>query len=244
MRAKMRAPPAYVENGPRAADTDVDSDALPTTVPFPALVVISPGRPETVLGAFGCLTVQPGVYHAVSGLVMRVVVLAELLRTRETLLLRLLGSGQLLRDALADLAALPGDVWERSVATPLLLHFRLESANQPATQEDDVDTEMKAWWEDYQQKQRKMLEEATEAGRNEGRNEGLHQGRNEGLHQGLNQGRNEARKVLLRLLRKRFGELPAAVVGRIEAAGEADIELWADRVLDAKALSDVLDTPS
>jgi hypothetical protein len=39
-----------------------------------------------------------GVYHAVPGLVMRVVVLAELPRTRATLLLRLLGSGRRFRE--------------------------------------------------------------------------------------------------------------------------------------------------
>lgn len=37
------------------------------------------------------------------------------------LFLRLLGKGRVLVQALADLAALPGDAWERSIATPLLL---------------------------------------------------------------------------------------------------------------------------
>jgi hypothetical protein len=108
--------------GAAAVDVDLEESAQPA-VAFPALVVISPGRPETVLDAYGCQAVRPGIYHAVWGLVLRVVVLAELPRTRQTLLLRLLGAGRLLREALSDLVALPGDAWEKTLATPLLVHF-------------------------------------------------------------------------------------------------------------------------
>src|SRR5438132_18031 len=100
------------------------ADATPLAHPLRPARQEPPGRPVTVLEAFGCQVVQPGVYHAVSGLVMRVIVLAELLRTRETLLLRMLGLGRCLGEALADLQALPDDAWEKSVATPLLIHFR------------------------------------------------------------------------------------------------------------------------
>ena len=198
---------------------DADPDAPPEPgVPFPALVVISAGRPETVLEAYGCKPVRPGVYHAVPGLVLRVVVLAELPRARWTLLLRLLGAGRLLREALADLAALPDDAWEKSIATPLLVHFRL-GTHEPATnEEDDVSAEIRAWFQNYQQQ---LRNEERDAGRKEGRKEG-------------------ERNLLLRLLRARFGELPAAAVARIEAAETAEIERWGERVLGAQTLVDVL----
>ncbi len=114
--------------------------------------MIGPGRPETVIDAYGCKRVSPGVHHAVWGLVLRIVVLAELPRTRETLLLRLLGAGRLLHDALADVAALPDDAWEKSIATPLLIHFKLRNDEAAANEEDDVSAEIRAWFEDYQQK--------------------------------------------------------------------------------------------
>ncbi|WP_441292492.1 DUF4351 domain-containing protein [Sorangium sp. KYC3313] len=58
-------------------------------------------------------------------------------------------------------------------------------------------------------------------------------------------GRQEGeRAVLLRQLRARFGELPDAAVARIEAAESAALELWAERVLSARTLADVLDVPS
>jgi hypothetical protein len=208
--------------GSGAPSQETELEPLPESpVPFPALVVIGPGRPETVLDDYGCQAVRPGVYHAVRGLVLRVVVLAELPRTRETLLLRLLGAGRLLREALAELAALPDDAWERSVAVPLLVHFRLWTDGPATNAEEDVSAEIRAWYEDYQRKQ--QAERAEE--RAEERKEGLREGE---------------RNLLLRLLRARFGELPPAAVARIEAAEVAELERWGERVIGAQTLAEVL----
>jgi hypothetical protein len=212
---------ARADGGGLSSDTDLEESAQ-EAVPFPALVAIGPGRPETVLDAYGCKPVRPGIYDAVWGLMLRVVVLSELPRTRETLLLRLLGAGRLLREALADLGALPNDAWEKSIATPLLVHFRLGSGEHATDEEDKVSAEIRAWFEDYQ---RKLRDEATREGRSEGIREG-------------------ERGLLLRQLRARFGELPAATVARIEAADIADLERWGERVLGAQTLAEVLDEPS
>ncbi len=82
---------------------------------------------------------------------------------RETLLLRLLGAGRVLRDALTDLAALPEDAWERSVTTPLLIHFRIDAP--PRDEEDAVSAEIRAWYEEFQKKTR-AENRAEEAARN------------------------------------------------------------------------------
>ncbi|WP_438038199.1 DUF4351 domain-containing protein [Sorangium sp. So ce128] len=59
------------------------------------------------------------------------------------------------------------------------------------------------------------------------------------------QGRHEGeRAILLRQLRARFGELPDAAVARVEGAEIAVLEQWAERVLSAKSLAEVLDEPS
>ncbi|WP_437980356.1 DUF4351 domain-containing protein [Sorangium sp. So ce117] len=59
------------------------------------------------------------------------------------------------------------------------------------------------------------------------------------------QGRHEGeRAILLRQLRARFGELPEAAVARVEGAEIAVLEQWAERVLSAKTLAEVLDEPS
>ncbi|KYF92303.1 hypothetical protein BE20_12090 [Sorangium cellulosum] len=56
--------------------------------------------------------------------------------------------------ALADLAALPDEAWEKSIATPLLVHFRLGTKEQ-------VSAEIRAWVEEYERKLR--AEEAARA---------------------------------------------------------------------------------
>ena len=115
------------------------------------------------------------------------------------------------------------------MATPLLVHFRLGTDGPTTNEEDEVSAEIQAWYEDYQQKLR--AERAEE--RREGRDEGRKEGRKDG----------ECR-LLLRLLRARFGELPAATVARVEAAELGDLERWAIRVLSAQTVAEVLGEPS
>jgi hypothetical protein len=45
---------------------------------------------------------------------------------------------------------------------------------------------------------------------------------------------------LLKLLRLRFGELPAQVVARVRAADATRLERWTERVLSSPTLDDVL----
>lgn len=208
---------ARAARGGRRATVPEDEDEDAPDVPFPALVIVSPGRPETALDLLGFLQEQQGVYRNAPGFRMRIVILAELPRTRATLMLRLLGSGQVFRHALADLEALPAGAWEKGVATPLLVHFRLRIDDEPAPQEDEMNEDIRAWWEEYQRNEQRLRDQARSDGE---------------------------RKMLLRQLRARFGELPAGALARIEAAGEADLERWGDRVLHAQTLADVLDAPS
>lgn len=63
----------------------------------------------------------------------------------------------------------------------------------------------------------------------------------QGLEEGISQG--EA-KLLRRQLVRRFGALPAWAEARLEQAGEAEFEGWADRVLDGATLEEVLQEPT
>jgi hypothetical protein len=63
------------------------------------------------------------------------------------------------------------------------------------------------------------------------------QGRRDGRREGE---RNAERRVLLKQLRLRFGELPAAVVARIEAAEVSELDVWTERFVTASRLEDVL----
>jgi len=69
----------------------------------------------------------------------------------------------------------------------------------------------------------------------------LQEGRQEGELRDRQEGRQEREAtLLLRLLERRFGELPTSVASRVTAAGTATLEEWSLRVLDAKNLDDVL----
>jgi hypothetical protein len=85
-------------------------------------------------------------------------------------------------------------------------------------------------------------EEGLEEGRQEGRRQGHLQGLQEGLQQGRQQGRQAGEAaLLLRLLERRFGPLPAAVSDSVRAADTAVLEEWGIRVLDAGSIDEVLE---
>ncbi len=64
----------------------------------------------------------------------------------------------------------------------------------------------------------------------------LERSRQLGREQGLEQG--EA-KILRQLLLRRFGEIPAWTNARIDGASTAQLELWAERILDAGSLDEM-----
>jgi hypothetical protein len=180
------------------------------------------------------------VYEAVPGLYLRVVVLAELPRTRSTLLLRLLGAGRVLAGALEDLDALPGDAWERSIATPILVQFGRATLGKPQTnEEDDVSTAIQTWFEDYQQ-------ELRDEGLRAGRDEGLRAGRDEGLRAGRDEGRaEEAARSVLTVLRVRGVAVPDGARERILAQKDPSLlERWLEKAAVAGSVADVIGEPS
>jgi predicted transposase YdaD len=66
------------------------------------------------------------------------------------------------------------------------------------------------------------------------------EGRQEGRQAGRQEGRQEGERLLLeKLLRLKFGDLPAAVRQRLSSSSEQEIARWAERVLTATLLGDV-----
>ena len=73
-----------------------------------------------------------------------------------------------------------------------------------------------------------------------GMQQGLEKGMQKGLETGLAKGRAEGGSALLvRLLNRRFGSLPRTIIERLAQATPDQLEIWADRVLDADSLDDV-----
>ncbi|MCL7945099.1 DUF4351 domain-containing protein [Marinobacter sp. ATCH36] len=68
------------------------------------------------------------------------------------------------------------------------------------------------------------------------RAEGMAQGMERGMEKGMENGE---RAVLSRQLQRRFGSLDPQTRHRLEAADQKQLELWAERILDADSLADV-----
>lgn len=179
------------------------------TPPLPKLWILSAGRPEGGLEGFSFQKIEgwpTGVYHSPRLLYGGIVVTSELPRARDTLLLRLMGAGACLREALAELAALPVETRERAIAEPVLLRCRIEIAKEPATRTDED--------EEFMTDTQKIFEEWKRETRAEGRAEGLATGRAEGAAQALAQG-------LVVVYEIRFGTMSPELKTAVEATKEA-----------------------
>lgn len=197
--------------------------------PFPVQWVISPGRPHDGVDSLGfhpSLDGLRGIYECPPRFCTRLIVVNELPVTPDTLLVRLLGAGSVLKQAIAELQVLPAQAPERTLALPILLDLRLTVPREPARQTaDDQEFLMRTY-------------PLVEAWRREAIEQGVEQGVQQGVQQGVEQGE---RKLLLRQLRRRFGaEVDGAIEERVVAASAEQVELWAERVLSAATLDEIL----
>jgi hypothetical protein len=160
----------------------------------------------------------------------RLVVVSELPVIRDTLLVRLLGAGSALKHAIAELQTLPVEAPERRLALPVLLRLRLTVPTDPAQQTSD------------DQEFLMNTQDIVETWRREAIQEGVEQGVKQGLEQGVKQGLEQGeRKLLLRQLRRRFGtEVDGEIERRVAVAPAGQVEVWAERVLSAATLAELL----
>jgi hypothetical protein len=119
-----------------------------------------------------------------------------------------------LKKAIAELQALPADAPERRLALPVLLRLHLTVPADPAQQTSD-DQEFLMNTQDI-----------------------VENWRREAIQEGVKQGE---RKLLLRQLRRRFGaEVDGETERRVAAAPAEQVEVWAERVLSAATLAELL----
>jgi len=91
----------------------------------------------------------------------------------------------------------------------------------------------------------KQREEWRQEGIQEGRQEGIQAGRQEGIQEGIQEGRQEGlqegeKKLLLRLLRRRFGEITPDLEQKIASLSIPQLEALADAQLDFSSLDDLI----
>jgi len=172
---------------------------------FPRLWVLSTGRPKTVLRAYDLAPMAdfpPGFYAGAEADARGVVVLQELPRERETLILRLMGADGVLREVLAELGRLPADAWERAVAVPPLVEARFEIPQDVGDEgEREFLMSTRGLYEEWRQK----TEQA-------------------GVERGVER---TLKRNLLEVYETRFGAVPADLRAAIDAThDEPTLDAW------------------
>jgi hypothetical protein len=193
----------------------------PVPLVEPALWIIAAAVSAPMLLKVGATVVDdwpPGVYFVGDDVFgVGIVVADELPRDRSTLLVRIMAAGPVLADAVADLAELPSDAHERTVAEDILVHLQQRLARKPSRspEEEEFVVRMQNTWE----KARKM---------------------------GLAEGETAARvRDVLAVLRVRGIAVSDAARKRILAEKDrARLERWHERAILAASVDEVLDEPS
>ncbi len=155
-----------------------------------------------------------GVYDLPPVHATSIVVLSELPEERSTLFLRLMARGRTLQRALQELKALSDDEFEKCIALPLLVRYRLEVATAPVSPADEE------FLMNTQETYEMFVQRIKLDGKRDGKLEGM-------------------RETVLRLLRRKFGALPDDVVTRVQNADTALLEMLEDKVLFANTLDDM-----
>ncbi|MEZ4309791.1 MAG: hypothetical protein R3F14_17275 [Polyangiaceae bacterium] len=213
-------------------------EAAKAKQPEPSLVhlwMLSAGRPRDVLDGYEYRPHEgwPCGFWTRSRLdATGIVVLSELPRRRDTLLLRLLGRGRVLQEAIADLKSLPEGAAERDIAQAPLVALRFE-----VTQDPHPDAEAREFLMETQD----LYEQWEARTRAEGRTEGMQQGRTEGMRQGRRDGVIEGILVSLgSLYESRFGPMPAPVREALARKVTAEnVGEWMGFVLSATSPEDI-----
>ncbi|MEZ4300131.1 MAG: hypothetical protein R3B70_34605 [Polyangiaceae bacterium] len=223
--------------GPRAVRVNVRKqltldhtrmlEATKAGQPEPPLVhlwMLCAGRPREVLDGYDYQphgTWPPGFWTRARLDAIGLVVLSELPRTRDTLLLRLLGRGCALRDAITDLKALPDDAPERDIAFPPLVALRFEVTQDPTPDEEAREILM-ATQDLYEQWESRTLAKGRTEGQTEGRTEGL-------------------MAPLSGAYRKRFGAMPEPMRAALATKVTVDNILeWLELVQSVASPDDIL----
>ena len=201
----------------------------------PELLAFSAGDPVEAREAFAMRPVpgSPGCYVGPPAETYRLVVIAALPRTRETLLVRTMGAGATLREALTELAALPDDAPERTVAAPFVVRLRIELQHDPSPEAQETFMQAQKLYD-------QLIERNVRKGRREGRREAekkyvplLKKQLDQGLQQGL-------RTAIEQACATRGLKLTSAHRAKLAAEHDSDVLLrWHARALTVARARDI-----
>ena len=187
-------------------------------IEVPQLWILTPTASSTILSGFGA-TQKPdwvaGVHFLPEYLRTVIVALHQLPCTQETLWLRVLGRGTVQKQAIDELAALPANHPFRKVTLELLYNLQKNLNINQQIETDDRELVMRL---------APLYQEDREKARQEGEQEGQQLGE---------------QQIILRLLKRRFGELELSLIGQIQGLSTDELESLGDVLLDFSEVGDL-----
>jgi Domain of unknown function (DUF4351) len=190
--------------------------------------ILTTGCSKKLLQSFGAIQEEElgvGVYRLPTGLNIGIVVIKDLPETPETLWLRGLGKDKILTRAFENIRELPTTRRERNdILEVCIKHFKYlsEKYSIGLTQEE----------EDFM----KTMQEIDTLYKSE-----LNRARLEGEHEGEQRGEvKQGQTLILRLLKRRVGNLSIEVEARVKALPLAQLDELGEALLDFTQMGDLL----
>jgi Domain of unknown function (DUF4351) len=194
---------------------------------IPRMWILTPTLATHTLNGFGAVNDEAlwgkGVYLLPVHFQAGIIVVHQLPKIPETVWFRLMGKGKVQQEAMLEVAALPESHPLQSNALDLFLSLKLELEAKPSIEPEERELIMQL---------SPLLLEKIAIAKQEGRQEGHQEGRQEGETIG------EARMVV-RLLNRRFGEVPNQLVVRIQQLTISQLEELGEALLDFDTIGEL-----
>ncbi len=194
---------------------------------IPRLWILTPTASQRIITAFSALNHPDwgeGIYFLAPALTTSLIVLHQLPETPETLWLRLLGRGGTRTRAIDELEALSPHHPFKSASLKLLYNLSRNLQALPKRTQEERKFIMRL---------APLYEQDREAAIQKGRIEGIQQGEAIGLQK-------EASKLVLRQLKRRFGELPPHITETIQKLSVEKLEDLGEALLDFETQADLI----
>lgn len=186
-------------------------------IEIPKLWILTPTASRNIISGFSGITKPdslPGIYYLAKSLHAAIVVIHQLPQTQETLWLRLLGRGTVQKRAIDELAALPLNQPYVKITLELLYNLQKNLKINQSSQTEDQELIMRL--APLYQQDRELAKQ-------------------EGLEEGL----QKEKRLIIRLLNRRIGEIDSLLIQKVQELTVEKLEELGEALLDFTSVTDL-----
>ena len=179
--------------------------------------ILTPTASRNIISGFSETTQTdslPGIYYLAKSLHAAIVVIHQLPQTQETLWLRLLGRGTVQKRAIDELAALPLNQPYVKITLELLYNLQKNLKINQSSQTEDQELIMRL--APLYQQDRELAKQ-------------------EGLQEGL----QKEKRLIIRLLNRRIGEIDSLLIQKVQELTVEKLEELGEALLDFTSVTDL-----